>query len=343
MGSFVVFVLVTFAIAAGVALVWYTQYWNPKVTAFKTGSNRVPIWFGAGELILWNPGQAFAFLSNKQLALVGDKRGGYRPIYAFKGEEAIGPIQLQSALFNWEDQNVLTRDGQILSIKVGVWWHVEDAEKYVFQIYSDAKSGTGIQGATTATGTSRNAGFNFERVHLIADSWLRVITESTIRAKLSTLTVAEVVSSQAMEFLHYASDVPPDGVKNVAASFEAAVMSVLSDVQIKARNFGVEVEQLEVQHIHLPKEIQDAINETRIAFLAPIRSEREAEAQRITLEKLASVLGRDTVGLNEIMKNFKNANFMTPTSFLQPLFDSTTRKAEKIGEQGERPKQLADS
>jgi exonuclease VII small subunit len=170
-----------------------------------------------------------------------------------------------------------------------------------------------------------------------------VITESTIRAKINTLTIAEVVSSQAMEFLHYSAGEPSTASPTVEASFEAAVLSVLSDVQIKARHFGVEVERIEVQHVHLPKDIQDAINETRIAFLAPIRGEREAEAKRITLEKLVSVLGKDTVALDVVMKNFQNANFVTPANFMQPLFDSAKRKVEKMGEQPTPSKQLADN
>jgi len=318
-------------------LSWYTQYWRPRVFAYRTGANRVTIWFGSGELILWNPGQSFAFLRNKQLAKIGDRQGGVRTIFAYRGEEAIGPIQLQSALFDWEDQNVLTRDGQVLSIKVGAWWRVLDVEKYVFEIYAETKGGTGVRPGATGLGGSRNSGFDSLQVHQIADRWLRVITESTIRAKVNTLTVAEVVSAQAMQFLQYAAEGKPSGRDSATGTFEAAILSVLGDVQDKAHEFGLEVERLEVQHVQLPKEIQDAINETRVAFLAPIRSEREAEAQRITLEKLISVLGKDTVGLNEVMKNLRNANFMTPMNFLQPVFDSLSKKSAESGKIGDDP------
>jgi hypothetical protein len=79
--------------------------------------------------------------------------------------------------------------------------------------------------------------------------------------------------------------------------------------------------------------IQDAINETRIAFLAPIKGERESEAVRISLEKLASVLGRDNVALNQIMSNFKNSTFMTPMPIMQPLMDRlNTVQTEKATE-----------
>lgn len=329
-------------------MVWYTQFMRPRTNAFKFGQPRVSIWFRQGELILWNPGQTFAFLRNKQLTHVGDAKGGMKAIYPFRGEEAVGPIQLQSALFGWEDSSVLTRDGQILSIKVGVWWKVADAEKYVFHIYSDPATDSldgntyaAVPSATRLPGSpgmrsntfnqSTNAKFDTSSMHRVADQWLRVITESTVRAQINNLAVSDVVSAQAMQFLRHASQgTVIDDAATVTGTFEAAILTVLGDIQRKALEFGVQVERLEVQHVQLPVAIQDAINETRIAFLAPIKGEREAEAVRIKLEKLVSVLGRDTVGLNEIMKNFQHANFMTPMNFMQPLMDNISRKAESL-------------
>jgi regulator of protease activity HflC (stomatin/prohibitin superfamily) len=344
---FVLFLLIFFLAVAG-ALVWYTQYWQPRVSAFRNGRSRVPIWFGQGELILWNPGQTFAFLCNKKLVSIGETAGGYRAIYSYKGEEAVGPIQMQSALFNWEDANVLTRDGQPLKINIGVWWKVDDPEKYVFHIYSDQATdvgdgntfrtaappppGIGDRGYTPQSGrerfpesTANSTRFDATNMHRIADQWLRVVTESTVRARINTLTVAEVVSAHAMQFLQQASDGQPIGRNAVHEPFEEAIRDVLGEIQRKALDFGLQVERLEVQHVYLPQQIQDAINETRIAFLAPIRGEREAEAVRIKLEKLVSVLGRENVGLNEIMKNFQNANFVTPMPLMQPLVERMTR------------------
>ena len=342
-----IFLLLLVLMAAGFgAVIWYTQYWQPRISAFRNSRIRVPIWFGQGELILWNPGQTFAFMCNKKVVDIGDIAGGFRTIYSYKGEEAVGPIQMQSALFNWEDANVLTRDGQPLQINIGVWWKVSDPEKYVFHIYSDQATDLGdgntfrpstplpppnyadnrnypspasLPGTRPAAETLNR--FNATNLHRVADQWLRVITESTIRARVNTLTVAEVISAQAMQFLAQASDAQTMSQNAVVAPFEDAIRDVLGDIQSKAQNFGLQVERLEVQHVYLPQLIQDAINETRIAFLAPIRGEREAEAVRIKLEKLVSVLGKENVGLNEIMKNFQHANFLTPMPFMQPLVE----------------------
>ena len=220
-------------------------------------------------MVFWNPGQTFAFLTNKQIHSVGDVNGGYRTVYPFRGEQAVGPIQLQSALFNWEDSCVLTRDGQNLGVKVGVWWKVADAEKYIFHIYSDpntdlqvgntlgaapaaqARPGSGVAAGPTGFGYSQNAQFNTSTMHRIADQWLRVITESTIRAKINSLAVSEVVSAQAMQFLRQAMDGRPEADGAINTTFEAAILAVLADIQRKALDFGVGVERLEVQHIHL--------------------------------------------------------------------------------------------
>ena len=204
--------------------------------------------------------------------------------------------------------------------------------------------GSAITAGKTSNSRSMNAQFDTSSMHRIADQWLRVITESTVRAKINNLAVSDVVSAQAMQFLKHATDgIALTDTATVAGTFEAAILDVLGEIQRKALEFGVQVERIEVPHVLLPPDIQNAINETRVAFLAPIRGEREAEAARIKLEKLVSVLGKDTVGLNEIMKNFKHANLMTPLSFMQPLMDNISRKADAIPITPDNTKKFTDS
>jgi regulator of protease activity HflC (stomatin/prohibitin superfamily) len=327
-------ILVFLLIVAG--LVVLTQYWMPRTAAFRDSKNRVRIWFGQAEIVLWNPGQTFAFLRNKRLVEVGSGDGGFRTVAAMRNEEAIGPISLQTALFTWNDENILTRDGQPLKMSIGVWWKVANVEKYVFNIYNENQESQAITQPYVATnyavgprqvaatqpksGASR---FDSLSLHTIADRWLRVMTESTVRSRVNRLAVADVVSAQAMEFLQSVSPQNNEPTENVSV-FESVLADVRREIQSKASEFGLSVDQLEVQHVYLPKVIQDAINETRIAFLAPIKGERESEAIRINLEKLASVLGKDNVALNQIMSNFKNSTFLTPMPIMQPLMDKIT-------------------
>lgn len=257
------------AIISVVLASWFWLYWIPRARAFKNGLKRVSIYMGLGELIFWNPGETFAFLRNKRIDSLGDKSGGWRTIYPILGLEAIGPIPLQLALYNWEDQHVLTRDGQSLALRVGVWWKVEDAERFVFHIYSDKAPHTEID--------RNQAKLDPVHIHKIADLWLNVTAESSIRAKINSMAVADVVSSKAMQFLR-SLDSPSEEDTHIAHTFEAAILGVRDEIHQKCSLFGIHVDRLEVQRIQLPADVQKAINETRIAFLSPIRSEREAEA-----------------------------------------------------------------
>ncbi len=304
-----------------VVAVFWLGYWGPRSRAFKSGDRNVPVWFGSGKLVLWNPGEPFVFQENKRLKDVGDPEGGMRTIFPIRGQECVGPIALRTGLLDWEDNLVLTREAQPLGIKVAVWWKVNDPKTYAFRIASDAPE----FGKSVA---SRDRSLDDAAVHNTVEHWIEVLTESAVRAEINQLSVADVVSAQATQFLQ---DVGDGGRHQqepaMGKLFEPAMDGALRTIRDKARSYGIEVERLEVQHVHLPPEIQDAINDTRKAFLAPIRSEREAEAARIKLEKLAQVLGKDTVGLNELMKNFQGGQFVTPFNFMSPLFAGLDKKA----------------
>lgn len=306
-------------LAAGV--VAWLGYWGPRSRAFKSGQRAVPVWFGLGKLLLWNPGETFVFQENKKLKDMGDTQGGMRTIFPIRGEECVGPISLRTNLLNWEDKQVLTREAQPLGIKVAVWWKVHDARTYAFRISSDTPG-------SSKTVASRDRLLDDAAVHDTVEHWIYVLTESAVRSQVNQLSVADVVSAQATQFLQ---DLGENGRSQqpeaLGKLFEPAMEGALNTIKDKARGYGIEVERLEVQHVHLPPEMQEAINDTRKAFLSPIRSEREAEALKIKLEKLAQVLGKDTVGLNELMKNLQGAQIVAPFNFMAPLFAGLDKRA----------------
>ena len=312
--------LLVFLVLAVFMVLW-RGYWRPRSEAFKSGQQNIRVWFGAGRLMLWNPGETFVFQRNKKFEDIGDLEGGMRTIFPIRGEEGVGPISLRTDMLNWEDERVLTREAQPLGIKVAVWWKISDARTYAFRISTDTpESDKGI--------ASRDRLLDVAAVDRSVKRWICALTESAVRSQINQLSVADVVSAQATQFLQ---DIGENGRPQQSAVmgklFEPAMDGALTMIRDKARSYGIEVERLEVQHIRLPKEIQDAINDTRKAFLAPISSEREAEAYKIRLEKLAQVLGKDTVGLNELMKNFQGAQFMTPLNFMSPLFAGLDKRA----------------
>src|ERR1700729_58053 len=85
-----------------VMCLWF-GYWSPRWRAFKSGERAVPVWFGAGTLLLWNPGETFVFQKNKKLEDIGDSDGGMRTVFWFRGQQYVGPIPLRTGLLDWED------------------------------------------------------------------------------------------------------------------------------------------------------------------------------------------------------------------------------------------------
>ena len=314
-------VLLVFLSLVAAAVLWL-GYWGPRSRAFKSGEREVHVWFGMGRLLLWNPGETFVFQENKKLKDVGDPEGGMRTIFPIRGEERVGPISLRTDLLNWEDKKVLTREAQPLDIRVAVWWKISDAKTYAFRISTDD-----AQESDKAV-ASRDRLLDVAAVHRAVKGWVYVLTESAVRSQVNQLSVADVVSAQATQFLQdVGENGRPQQSDALGKLFEPAMEGALETIKDKARSYGIEVERLEVQHVHLPPEMQQAINETRQAFLSPIRSEREAEALKIKLEKLAQVLGKDMVGLNELMKNFQGTQIMTPFNFMAPLFTGLDKRA----------------
>ncbi|MGB9237167.1 MAG: SPFH domain-containing protein [Terriglobales bacterium] len=221
-------------------------------------------------------------------------------------------------------------------MRVAVWWKIKNPRAYAFQISTD-------QPQTRQIRASNNVLLDDAAVHNTVKHWIAVLTESSVRAQVNQLSVADVVSAQATQFLRdVGENGRPPKPDSIAHLFESAMDGALKTIRTKAIDYGIEVERLEVQHVHLPQEIQEAINDTRKAFLSPIRSEREAEAVKIKLEKLAQVLGKDTVALNELMKNLQGAQIVTPFNFMASLFNGMDKRVDSAVNSTQPKKELSE-
>jgi regulator of protease activity HflC (stomatin/prohibitin superfamily) len=295
-------------------IIYWSQFLGPRTRAFRTHASEADVWFGQGKLILWNPSETFVFLKNKKVCGVGSESGGMKTIFPVRGEEAVGPIQLRTELVPWKNP-VLTREAQVLTVELGIWWKIADVGRYYFQI-------SGVHDQVEAMGGTRGA----YQIHESAVEWVKALTEAGFRSHINQLSMADVISPFASRYLQVSPGMDTSSGGNSTAGFEHLVVGVLDNLRGKALTYGIDIERLEVRHVELPEDIQRAINETRQAFLAPIRSEREAEARKIALEKLASVLGKDTVGLNELLKNFQGSNFAYLPPFMTNLFGMVDKK-----------------
>lgn len=332
---FVAFLPLFFATAAALFL-WWIGYGSPRWNAFANHQSNVSVWFGLGQLFLWNPGETFVFLRNKRVSAVGDANGGLRTVFPLRGEEARGPISLKTELLTWPDVKVLTREAQPLTVKLAVWWKIVDPAQYVFRIASEVHHSPDapldVDGKANISGPD---GSVIAKIHSAAIRWIQALTEAAVRNRVNGLGMSEVISAQAMQFLQIEGNpAPQQATQN---GFESLIQGVQDNVSAKTQEYGIQLERTEVQSVTLPDDMQQAIDDTRKAFLAPIRSEKEAEARKIALQKLADILGPETVGLNELLKNFQGSNFGFVPPFLQSLLGMVDKSTSKITHQEKQP------
>jgi regulator of protease activity HflC (stomatin/prohibitin superfamily) len=297
-------------IAAGT---YFFLYALPRTKAYQMGSGKMPVLLGFGEIVFWEPGYTFVFLRKKKFVEFGDSAGDIKTIFGLLGQKAIGPISLKTELMVWKDDGVLTRDAQQIELQVALWWRIADPRLFLSKVSGEVKIG---------------GDFNHMKVQEAATVWFDALTESVARQTVNQMGVAEIISFTATDFLQG----EPKQIAGAASQegFEGLVRRIAPDLAQKAGAYGLQVERVEIQNVKLSPDIQKAIDETRKAFLLPIRSTQEAEAQKITWQKAAEVLGSENVALNELLKNFRGSNFIGTPQFLQNLMgglDSRTTRA----------------
>ena len=288
-------------------------YFAPRSAAYSGSAETlgpVRVLGGKALLVLSLPKETYVLLKNKQIAGDSGDNGGERLILPALGEEAIGPISLRTEMLPWTDKHVLTREAQPLEIALGLQWHVSNAQKYVFGIKSDVhRDATKLIGDFVASKrlASENTVLDPRRP---ATSWLYLWVESAVRSYISKLGIADIIlSATALQWLQ----LPDDGAIRKDGKFEEMANAVVTEVNQKAIGYGLHVEGVSVQGIRLPEKFQNAIDRTREAFLKPISSEQEAKARAYELsgelETLKKLLGDDAFRMNELLKNFRGANF----------------------------------
>jgi regulator of protease activity HflC (stomatin/prohibitin superfamily) len=216
-------------------------------------------------------------------------------------------------MLTWDDPAILTRESIQVSMKVAVWWKVSDLSKYLFS----------IDPAISVDGSHQQVG-----ILEAAEVWLRTLTESTLRTLASHSSVALLVSTKATSYLHVQPDDRADRKSYAVESPDSLGADLGRELQVKAAEYGLGIQRVEIQEIGLSKEIQDAINKVWKASLLPAQTEQEVRARQIELEGAASVLGIDTVRMNEVMKNFSGSSFMTFPAFLDSFMSQLTPQAQ---------------
>ena len=292
-----------------------------KGAAIRAGKKEVPMFWGQLRLLLWEPNEGLVILKNKQISQVIpagdvplDSQGGMKVIYPFNGEELRARIPLALRMMTWKDPNALTRESIQVSVEVSIWWKVRDLSAYVFNI----NRGVHVEQTRQELGLVE-----------AAEAWLKTLTESTLRTLVSQASVAFIVSSKATSYLQVANrpdlSAPPTSASKAGAP-EAGTPEAIADhlrqeLSLKVKEYGIDIQRVEIQAVSLAKEIQDAIDRVWQASLLPARTEHEARAKAIELKAIADVIGINATAMNELLKNFQGSNFYGPVPFLDNIFD----------------------
>jgi regulator of protease activity HflC (stomatin/prohibitin superfamily) len=310
LGVIIVFIVIAVAVVV-------IKMGSAKYFAIRDRKTEVVLFGGFVKLVLWEMNEGLVFLRNKAISdVINQSSGGTRFIFPARGEELRARIPLNTHMVQWEDANILTRESIRVRMKVALWWRVADLRKYVFQIDQ-----------------SIHVGNTHAEVSLLesAETWLKTITESTLRTIVSQLSVAFLVSSKATSYLHveHKHDQNPGSQAVEVLAPDSMADELQKTLARKMADYGVTIQRIEIQEISLSPEIQLAIDKVWQASLLPAQTEQEAKARQIELQAVANVLGVEATALNEIMKNFQGSNFFGMPQFLESLFSKANLKPNK--------------
>jgi regulator of protease activity HflC (stomatin/prohibitin superfamily)/predicted RNA-binding Zn-ribbon protein involved in translation (DUF1610 family) len=293
------------------------------------GGRPVRLLFGLARLVTWEQNEGLIFLRDKRISeqIYGPKSGGgFRIIYPFLGEELRDRVPLTLQLTWFRDEKVLTREAIQLSVKVAFWWQVCDLEKYFYKIDRqvhaiDDKDSPSAGVATAARPTPRG------RLG-IAEIWLLALAESCLRTLISGTSTFLIISKRAASCLHVeergdVADGSGDANDLAPATPDAIAEKVKAMLQPKVRDYGLELDRVEVQEVQLPAQIQEAVDVVWSASTLPAKSRYEAEAQRNRLQALCDLLGREGAIASEVVKELPEGAFLgNPLAPLQTILAS---------------------
>lgn len=305
------------------------QLFTVKQRAIAERGRPVPLLFGFAQLIAWEQNEGLIFMRDKRIreTIYGPKHGGgFRMIYPILGEECRAKVPLTLQLTWFRDERVLTRESIQMVVKVAFWWKVSDLEAYFFRIDQEAHSlrdrdvpGGGARVVARPTARGRLAS---------AELWLRTDVEASLRRLISDTSTFLIVSKRAASHLHAGADGPSSPDDLHPATPDVLARHLEEDLRKKVKTYGLELERVEVQEVQLPPAIQQAVDEVWIASTQPTKSRHEAEALRQRLEVLCNLMGREAVGVSEIVSKLPPGTYMNnPLSIVADLIDRLAKTA----------------
>lgn len=275
----------------------------------------MPFWLGLAELILWEPGETVVILREKRLVPMADPAGGYRIISAVRGEEYKGRISYKTRLLKWTSDPILTSDGLSVHLSLGLWWRICDANLYVSKISSEYH----VEEKHSASDDLSEA----------AEYWIKNLAGGTLREQVNKLPAEKLISPYVQAYIQVSEGKSIEPIPQFPELLEGA-RSILSG---KAKEYGIEIERVEVQELRLPGMYQEKLEAVRVAFLEPHQAKAETDAKVIALRGLASVIGTERTGLIEILKHVDVSKAATAYAGIAPIATFLQPISGKLDEQ----------
>lgn len=332
-----------------VALVIYVL--RARNRAFREHRPEIDLFGGFVKLILWDPNEGILLLKNKKIDFIDDDprdSGGVRFIYPMLGHE-VGlrvPLTVQPVEFN--DEAVYTRDSVPLSMRVTLWWRIRDLKAYYLSV-SQEFHGLDERGRGTTQGegdaTRRVAAASARSQLQAAERWVTMSAEEETRAFVSTISTSLLVAEQIMSQLPAAAAGPGEyqqantwsdgaaGQDDKLSMYQTATNllaeRLLPRINEKLVPKGIEVDRVSLQEVRLPLEIHQKAIDASKAWYAVLEAQRTGRGEAARLQELAGVIGAETVGKSEMLKNLQGMTLYQLPQFLDDLFQGSGRRGER--------------
>jgi regulator of protease activity HflC (stomatin/prohibitin superfamily) len=311
-------VLLLILLTAGVAVFKQSERYA-RYKGIRDKKQSVKYRWGTRTLILWEPGEVVILLKNKKLVSMtepnGDPQGGFTSVSAWKGEEYRGRISYQSQLMQYVSEDIHTSDGVPVNLDLGLWWQIQNPNLYVARIAADYHLGNQHYGAPSAGRSPGNIQDHFDEVlKETAERWIRLMAGSSLREHVCEFSAAKLISPSVKTYIdtYFISD-SSESKDGDSKKMPTIVDGVLGKLNTKTNEYGIRIERIEVNELHLPENLKQQLETVRLSFLEPAKVAAETQGRSIekrgltqgqieALTGFADVLGKDKVALIEIIK-----------------------------------------
>ncbi len=346
-------------VALGAVVVFRNSPVYAKYSAIREGKLRKRYWWGAKELILWEPGEAVVLLKDKKLVAVSDPTGGVTSISAWAGEEYKGRISYKTQLMQYASEPIYTSDGVEVRLDLGIWWRIHNPGKYIYRIATDYHVNDRHFGEPRDySDDPRGEKYYDRKLMETAEKWIRLLASSTLREYICEMPVAKLISPAVQAYIDFyfqppsgAPASPPGEPAGQGHQMPARLEGARAALNEKTMDYGISIEKLEVNKLDLPEKLQEKLAAVRVSFLEPRQAEAVSEAETIgmrrlneaqlnALRELADIIGQDNVAKIEFIKAVGLARIPFTPPYAPPLSVLVSGTGTPQGGAGSAPLEL---